>query len=292
MDAQENEAGEVARPLYKATINSDFLQHPESGGFFRNPLKERRTGLLPTMLSEGEFKHNGMGEVLKNSPCIKISEAGFWKLMAEESRGSMSGASTMNSSSDAPSTATGSSISSAYSTPRSNISSASGSSSARRKLPLSRLPEVSMGCEIHVNVFVQPTHQSHHHEHHTPSAPKKDAGGKNGGKPGPAPPIPKEMQLENLSIDVTGVDSSQLVVGKIRDGAVAKWNRVHPELQVKLGDSIVRVNGHRRPVLELAHELAAASGNVALVVRRNSIATGPKRLFESQRTGGGRGSVF
>lgn len=285
MDAQENEVGEAARPLYKATINSDFLQHPESGGFFRNPLKERRTGLLPTMLSEGEFKHNRIGEVLKNSPCIKISEAGFWKLMAEETGTSISGASTMNSSSDVPSTATGSLVSSAYSTPRSNISSASGSSSARRKLPLSRLPEVSMGCEIHVNVFVQPTHHhEHHHHHHTPSSPKKDAGdkgGKNGGKPGPAPPIPKEMLLENLSIDVTGVDSSQLLVGKIRDGALAKWNRIHPELQVKLGDSIVRVNGHRRPVLELAHELAAASGNVALVVRRNSLAPGPKRPFES-----------
>lgn len=271
MDEEEEE-----RPQHKANLNSEFLQHPESGAFFRNPLRGAKAGLLPTLLSAGEYKHNCLDEALRTCPCIKISESGFRHLIGEEAGGleTPSLASTFSG----PSTSSSSVTSSTYSTPRSTPNSAR---SMQRRVPLSKLPEVPVGCDIFVHLSDLPHRGSdHHHHHHNQqhqpgNSSRKEANGggglhrrdKRGQQEGTQ--MMKEMQLENIGIDVNGLES-QMQVKFIRDGPVARWNKTHPELQVKVGDYIVRVNGHKRLALDMATELGAASGSVTFVARRPS----------------------
>lgn len=253
------------RPVHKANLNSEFLQHPESGAFFRNPLRGK-SALLPTLLSAGEYEHNCLDEALRTCPCIKISESNFRKLIGDEEAPSL--ASTLSG----PSAGASSGSASSVSTPRSTPSSAR---SMQRRVQLNKLPEVSVGCDIFVHLSVQGSEHGHHIKSHEP---KKDAPSGGGGgqhrrerrQQQDGAQAMKEVQLENLSIDVSGLES-QLQVARIREGPVARWNRIHPELQVKAGDHIVRVNGHRRPAPDMAAELGAASGNFTLVARRPSI---------------------
>jgi len=267
-----------SKPTHKANVNSEFLRHPESGGFFRNPLC-RRTGLLPVLLTEGEYKHNCLDEALKNCPCIKISEANFRKLVDDDAASTLCGSTTTSlrssiTASSRPETAPSPS-SSSFSTPRSTPSSAR---SMHRRVQLNRLPEVSsVGCDIVVNLFVPPSENHHHHKPHEPPKEAKSNAKQRVQQEGMERRPPKDLMLDNMMIDVNGLESSHLQVARIRDGVISQWNRKHPELQVRVGDHIVRVNGHKKGPADLASELAAASGNVTVVMRRPATVPPPQR---------------
>merc|ERR1719198_1027019 len=65
-----------AQPIHKAKIDDEFLKHPGSGAFIRNPFKEKgRT--LPIIFSRGEYEHNSLDEALQEWQTVTISEVGF-----------------------------------------------------------------------------------------------------------------------------------------------------------------------------------------------------------------------
>lgn len=302
--------------VYKATIHSEFLRHPESGGFFRNPLRTRN-GILPTLLSEGEFKHNCLDQALKPYPCIKISESSFRKLLdqddkVEPSSPRVGGAlpelgqspnTTVPSTPMSPSAPGTASSCSSQATPRSVNSRASSARSHYRKLPLSRLPlpDTNVGCEILVNVYIQPgpEHRENgndrsgyagHHVHPPHGDPPK-GGGRGRPHTQPADPMQemsfankinknRELVLDGVCMDLYGFESAHpsLSVARVRDGPVAKWNKAHPDLQVKQGDQIVGINGIRTlGTTSLANEIVMASGNVTFHLRRPSKAPLPQK---------------
>lgn len=71
-----NEEEGTERPPHKANINDEFLRHPESGAFFRNPLCEKGR-LKPICFSNSEYHHNCLDEALRDWPCIAVSETSY-----------------------------------------------------------------------------------------------------------------------------------------------------------------------------------------------------------------------
>merc|ERR1712146_469145 len=57
-----------------------------------------------------------------------------------------------------------------------------------------------------------------------------------------------------LGIDVDHEDNKTLLVESISGGLVGDWNTAHPELQVRVGDRIVEVNGLKGDVLKMVEE--------------------------------------
>lgn len=262
---------EKPQVFHKATLNSEFLRHPQSGAFFRNPLRQRSTA-VPTMLSDEEFSHNCLDQVLRDCPTITISENALRKLLGDDD------------SCSATSTSASSGRSSALSTPRSTPNSAR---SLQRRVPLNRLPEVPVGCEIFVSLPLAGSERHHHFRRNSDAQEKKE-------------PKPfrkdlraerraerqfaevqahktqpnKDMLVENLNVDMS-VDST-LQVARIREGPLARWNRMHPDIQVRVGDHIVKVNGQQKGVSDMLADLVSTTGVVSFVVRRPSRPTTPR----------------
>lgn len=131
-----------------------------------------------------------------------------------------------------------------------------------------------VGCDIVVNVFVQATDHQKHNLHEAPKDTSVKSSAKQrvqDGEAGPQMRAAKNMMLDNVMIDVNGMESSQLQVARIHEGAIAKWNKTHPDMQVRVGDHIVRVNDHKGAPADLAGELAATSGDITILMRRPSI---------------------
>lgn len=72
MDADEN----TASLDHAAQLNDDYLRHPETGGFFRNPFKDAAQE-TPICLSANEFEHNRLEDALLDWHCISVSQSGF-----------------------------------------------------------------------------------------------------------------------------------------------------------------------------------------------------------------------
>lgn len=65
---------------HKATVDSDFLRHPSTGAFFRNPLKQSKAS-GPVVLSAGEYDFNCLDEALADWSCITIRESSLKELV-------------------------------------------------------------------------------------------------------------------------------------------------------------------------------------------------------------------
>jgi len=65
----------------KMALEDDFMQHPDSGAFVRNPLKEKSKS-MPILLSASEFNHNCLEDTLGEWHCVSVSESSFKDLMA------------------------------------------------------------------------------------------------------------------------------------------------------------------------------------------------------------------
>mmetsp|Transcript_43448 Transcript_43448/g.120762 ORF Transcript_43448/g.120762 Transcript_43448/m.120762 type:complete len:232 (-) Transcript_43448:173-868(-) len=67
----EQEAGPKPN---KANIDDEFLRHPHSGAFVRNPFLDKSRS-VPVLLQVSEFDHNCLDEALADWHCIKVTEA-------------------------------------------------------------------------------------------------------------------------------------------------------------------------------------------------------------------------
>jgi len=65
----------------KMALEDDFMQHPDSGAFIRNPLKEKAKS-QPTLLSASEFNHNMLDDTLGEWHCVSVNESSFRDLMS------------------------------------------------------------------------------------------------------------------------------------------------------------------------------------------------------------------
>jgi hypothetical protein len=83
----------------------------------------------------------------------------------------------------------------------------------------------------------------------------------------------KVTLVENVNIEVS-VDSLQ--VTRIWEGPLARWNRWHPEIQVRVGDRIIKVNGRQNCADDMLAEMISATSVLTFVVRRSSRPSTPK----------------
>mmetsp|Transcript_100688 Transcript_100688/g.324899 ORF Transcript_100688/g.324899 Transcript_100688/m.324899 type:complete len:230 (-) Transcript_100688:93-782(-) len=58
----------------KANKDDEFLRHPHSGAFVRNPFLDKSRS-VPILFQVGEFDHNCLEEALADYHCIKVSES-------------------------------------------------------------------------------------------------------------------------------------------------------------------------------------------------------------------------
>jgi len=65
----------------KMDIEDAFMQHPESGGFVRNPLREKAKS-QPILLSISEFNHNVLDDTLGDWHMVTVGETSFRDLMS------------------------------------------------------------------------------------------------------------------------------------------------------------------------------------------------------------------
>lgn len=65
----------------KTGADDEFIQHPDSGAFVRNPLREKAKS-QPILLSASEFNHNCLDETLGEWHCVSVSESSFRDLMS------------------------------------------------------------------------------------------------------------------------------------------------------------------------------------------------------------------
>lgn len=78
MGDDEDDAGLKPR---KMALEDDFMQHPDSGAFVRNPLKEKAKS-QPILLSASEFNHNCLDDTLGEWHCVSVTESSFRDLMS------------------------------------------------------------------------------------------------------------------------------------------------------------------------------------------------------------------
>mmetsp|Transcript_115299 Transcript_115299/g.330949 ORF Transcript_115299/g.330949 Transcript_115299/m.330949 type:complete len:241 (-) Transcript_115299:8-730(-) len=64
----------------KANIDDEFLRHPHSGAFIRNPLLDKSRS-SPILFQEPEFRHNCLEEALADYNCLTVSEKSFKEMM-------------------------------------------------------------------------------------------------------------------------------------------------------------------------------------------------------------------
>jgi len=79
MSYDDGEEGGKLKPR-KTSVDDDFMQHPDSGAYIRNPLKEKAKS-QPILLSASEFNHNCLDETLGEWHCVSVSESSFRDMM-------------------------------------------------------------------------------------------------------------------------------------------------------------------------------------------------------------------
>eukprot|EP00930_Biecheleria_cincta_P074104 TRINITY_DN6132_c0_g1_i1.p1 TRINITY_DN6132_c0_g1~~TRINITY_DN6132_c0_g1_i1.p1 ORF type:complete len:218 (-),score=44.69 TRINITY_DN6132_c0_g1_i1:234-845(-) len=75
MAAEEEDTGPKPN---QANADDEFLRHPGTGAFFRNPLKD--TADKPIIMSRGEYEHNMLDNALSTWHCVSIDEKVFRKM--------------------------------------------------------------------------------------------------------------------------------------------------------------------------------------------------------------------
>jgi len=63
----------------KMSIDDEFMQHPDSGAFIRNPLKQSRS--TPILLSASEYNHNVLDDALGDWHQVCVSESSLREMM-------------------------------------------------------------------------------------------------------------------------------------------------------------------------------------------------------------------
>mmetsp|Transcript_23911 Transcript_23911/g.75778 ORF Transcript_23911/g.75778 Transcript_23911/m.75778 type:complete len:230 (-) Transcript_23911:112-801(-) len=76
--------GDEPPPQNEANIDDEFLRHPYSGAFVRNPLIDKSRS-APVLFQVREFDHNCLEKAMADWHCIKVTESGLREMTAQSS---------------------------------------------------------------------------------------------------------------------------------------------------------------------------------------------------------------
>lgn len=77
MRKQLEEEEETGPKYNKASVDHEYLRHPHSGAYFKNPLFDMKRRTQPISLPVAEYDHNCLDEALSEWQCITVSESSF-----------------------------------------------------------------------------------------------------------------------------------------------------------------------------------------------------------------------
>mmetsp|Transcript_29300 Transcript_29300/g.68118 ORF Transcript_29300/g.68118 Transcript_29300/m.68118 type:complete len:229 (+) Transcript_29300:136-822(+) len=199
---------------HKANVDDEFLRHPYSGAFVRNPLLDKSRS-VPVLLQAREFEHNCLEEALADWDCIKVSESSLREMTAM-------------------------------------VPNPSSPHTPLQRAALSRLRDLPSSYEF-VVLLKKSTYQAKHTRRRPIEA--KTANG---------------VMIDKVCVEVRDTAAAGLGAGlrveAVNEGLIAVWNRTHPVLQVKPGDTFIRVN-EKRDIQGMLEELVQ-SENLKVTVRR------------------------
>mmetsp|Transcript_71658 Transcript_71658/g.133977 ORF Transcript_71658/g.133977 Transcript_71658/m.133977 type:complete len:247 (+) Transcript_71658:67-807(+) len=222
--------------LNRASVEDEFLRHPHSGAFIRNPLMDK-TRTAPILFQMAEFQHNCLEDAMADWHCISMSESSFRALTAP--------ASTALQTSDAG-------ISQALDVtvqPPPPMTPATLKSTLQRAA-LNRLRTMPSSYEFLVSLrksnYVPPPYRRRRAE-------AKVVG----------------TLLDKLAIDVSEVGGRYLCVESVKEGLVGTWNHSHAAFAVKPGDLILKVNDKVQDSSAMLEELLHGPDYLRITVRRS-----------------------
>lgn len=225
----------------KASIDDEFLRHPHSGAFIRNPLLDK-TRTAPILFQSGEFDHNCLDDALAEYQCITVTEASF-KEMTQGGEMTMGPNGEMTQEVAPPSPAMTKSLS-------------SSKMSTLSRAALGRLRELPTGYEFVVALrkssYVPPRNNR-----------RRPVEAMRGG-----------TLVDKVNIEVSDIGGKTLRVETINEGLIAVWNRTNPAFQIRAGDIIVKVNMVAKNSAGMIEELIAAPDALRVTVRRSPSAGG------------------
>lgn len=220
----------------KANIDDEFLRHPHSGAFIRNPLLDKSQS-LPIIFQADEFTHNCLDDALVDYHCVTVSESAF-KAMTLPRPGSMDeaeGEVTMK--------------------PQTGLMSKSASGTSLRstlaRAALGRLHQVPSGYE-----FVITLRKSTY-------VPPKSARRRNA-----EPRTMNGTLVDKLNIELSDMGGKALKVENVNEGLVTTWNRANLGFQVRPMDYIIKVNSARKSADMLEELIQVNPDNVKITIRR------------------------
>lgn len=239
----------------KASIDDEFLRHPHSGAFIRNPLL--KTGTAPCIFQAGEYNHNCLEEALAEWHCITVSESCFKHMMVPPpavlpTSAEASGNDGVTSPS-APLSPAGPDSPRMPDTPRRASGqplSARSNQSTLQRAALNRLTSLPSSYEFVVTVrkstYIAPKHSRRRAQEQKTSA---------------------TTLVDKVNVEVVE-GNGMLRVDNITEGLIAVWNRTHPVFQVKSGDYFVKVNTAAHDSSRILEELVSSTDTVKITVRR------------------------
>lgn len=229
------EEEETAPKLNKANIDDEFLRHPASGAFIRNPLLDK-TRSTPILFQAGEFDFNCLDDALSDYKCISISENAFLQMTnappAADATLAMAESATSLSGTKSGTMST---------TMRSTLSRAA----------LTRLNDLRAGYE-----FVVQLRKTNYQPPRTTRRRPLEAKTPNG------------ILVDKVNLEVTVVQSKFLRIETINEGLISRWNQENPAFQVRQGDMIVKVNAAPKNSEAMLEEMQQSPDLIKLVVRR------------------------
>jgi len=212
-----------------ANIDDEFLRHPHTGAFVRNPLLDKSKS-TPIIFQHAEFNHNCLEAALQDYQSISVSESTF-KAMT------MSGIS-FNAD------------------PASGTLASSGSTGSLRstlaRAALGTLRHVAAGYEF-VVLIKKSTYVPPRTNRRRPIEARTNMG----------------QIVDKLNVEVTDVAGRVLRVEAVHEGLIGVWNRTNPAFEVRQGDSFVKVNLAKSNASAMIEEMANASDVVRITVRRS-----------------------
>lgn len=213
----------------KANIDDEFLRHPASGAFIRNPLLDK-TRSTPILFQAGEFDFNCLDDALSEYKCISVSETA----LKEMTMGTIP-ETTMPPSETLSKTGTMSS------TLRSSLSRAA----------LTRLNDLRAGYE-----FVVQLRKTNYQPPRMTRRRQVEAKTSNG------------ILVDKVNCEVTPVSGKALRIEAINEGLVSRWNQENQAFQVRQGDMIVKVNAAPKNAEAMLEDMQQSPDLIKLVVRR------------------------
>lgn len=274
----QDEDGE--RPAHKASADDEFLKHPCSGAFIRNPLQEKGR-VAPIHFSVQEYEYNGLDNALCEWTVVHVSEASLKNLVELQSgsrRGSSVGSMPRGSIRSPPTalslagaqTVLGGSSQAAAPVARSETRSSRLVSSSSRGLrstgspsvvlrkqraALGRLRDMPHDFDICLkkSLYVPPKREAR------PPKRKKDE-------------PPAGVWVEKLNCELSDEGPQGLCLQTIQDGLVLQWNRANPSFALRVGDRFTSVNGHAVGAVML-DELATCADALRISVHRRVAAS-------------------